>query len=247
MSLRQVAVASSAAALTIIVIHPLDVLKVRQQLALPLLSPLGDFWAGIWAAILREITYTGFRLGLLQPIRKIVGAKDKKASFLRKFAAGSMAGTIGALAVNPFDVIKTQMMAAQGGSIRPSLLQVSSAIFQHQGIRGFYKGLWANILRAMVLNGTKMLCYDNIKRFVQQSGIVPPGLPTQFASAFGAGFFMALAVCPVDMIRTCLMNQPPHATKTAYVLLSRCLALSPSRCSTKHGTLIYTHAFIHPF
>jgi len=60
----------------------------------------------------------------------------------------------------------------------------------YQGISGFYRGLQANVMRAMVLNGTKMACYDQIKLIVTQSGVIPKGILTQFTAAFGAGFFM---------------------------------------------------------
>jgi hypothetical protein len=43
------------------------------------------------------------------------------------------------------------------------------------GFKGFYRGLDANIMRAMVLNGTKMSCYDQIKSLIAQSGVVPAG------------------------------------------------------------------------
>ena len=66
-------------------------------------------------------------------------------------------------------------------------------------------------MRAMVLNGTKMACYDQISGMIKSSGIIPAGIATQFCSAFGAGFFMACTVAPFDMVRTTLMNQPPDA------------------------------------
>ena len=66
-------------------------------------------------------------------------------------------------------------------------------------------------MRAMVLNGTKMACYDQISLTVKKSGMVPAGIATQFISAFGAGFFMTCTVAPFDMVRTKLMNQPPDA------------------------------------
>lgn len=93
------------------------------------------------------------------------------------------------------------------------MVQVGSSLMKSQGISGFYRGLEANIMRAMVLNGTKMACYDTIKGKVVASGIVKDGssLLAQFLSAMGAGFFMVCTVAPFDMIRTRLMNQPPDA------------------------------------
>lgn len=133
----------------------------------------------------------------------------KDSNFFWKFVAGSSAGALGSIVGNPFDVLKTRMMAAEGkGS---SFGGAASELYAKQGMAGFYRGLGANVMRAMVLNGTKMACYDQIKYEIVKSGVVPKGLATQFCAAFGAGFFMATTVAPFDMVRTKLMNQPPDA------------------------------------
>ena len=62
----------------------------------------------------------------------------------------------------------------------------------------------------MVLNATKMGCYDICKGFVKSLGI-RDGIPLQFMSAFTAGFFMTCTVSPFDIMRTRLMNQPTDA------------------------------------
>jgi hypothetical protein len=165
------------------------------------------FWKGIGPAWLREASYTSLRLGLYDPIKQVMGVK-KDSNFILKFAAGSAAGAIGSIAGNPFDVLKTRMMAAEKGS---SFASTASALVKNQGIAGLYRGLEANIMRAMVLNGTKMACYDQIKGIITASGIVPQGLTTQFMAAFSAGFFMACTVTPFDLLRTKLMNQPADA------------------------------------
>lgn len=132
----------------------------------------------------------------------------KDSNFLMKFVAGSLAGAIGSIAGNPFDVLKTQMMAKEGEV--KTMVNTAKHLFEHGGIGSFYRGIEANILRAMVLNGTKMAVYDTIKIKIKESNLVPAGLVTDFISAFGAGFFMAVTVSPFDMIRTRLMNQPAN-------------------------------------
>lgn len=64
----------------------------------------------------------------------------------------------------------------------------------------------------MVLNGTKMACYDTAKGYVvAATGFSKNSLVTQFLSAVAAGFFMTCTVSPFDMVRTRLMNQPSDA------------------------------------
>ena len=63
---------------------------------------------------MREASYTSLRLGLYEPCKGITGADKPNAGFLSKFVAGAMAGAIGSLVGNPFDVLKTRMMAYEG-------------------------------------------------------------------------------------------------------------------------------------
>jgi len=226
--LKNVGAAGSSAVITVTAIHPIDVVKTRLQVSgegggrnykalgiggsvkvIASEEGIASFWKGIGAAWMREASYTSLRLGLYDPIKKAMGVTPE-SHFVLKFTAGSLAGGLGSVVGNPFDVLKTRMMAAEGKE-PPAMGKAASELYAAQGISGFYRGIEANIMRAMVLNGTKMACYDQIKGMITSSGIVPKGLPTQFCAAFSAGFFMATTVAPFDMVRTKLMNQPPDA------------------------------------
>ncbi|GKY91812.1 hypothetical protein MPSEU_000152800 [Mayamaea pseudoterrestris] len=223
--LTQVGMAGSAAVITVTFIHPIDVVKTRIQISSEY-SSLGMFgtvgkivsdegmtslWKGVNAAWLREASYTSLRLGLYEPIKIVFGATGSDATFAKKFLAGSAAGAIGSLAGNPFDVLKTQMMVSRGRET-PSIMKTGRDLFRGQGIGGFYRGIDSNIMRAMVLNGTKMGVYDQSKGYVVElTGLHKSSLITQFLSAVTAGFFMTCTVAPFDMIRTRLMNQPVDA------------------------------------
>lgn len=87
------------------------------------------------------------------------------------------------------------------------MVKAAQALYKQTGMSGFYRGIEANVMRAMVLNGTKMGCYDQIKGMIKDSGYISNKLALSFFSAFGAGFFMACTVSPFDMVRTQLMNQ----------------------------------------
>ena len=173
---------------------------------------IAAFWKGINAAWLRESSYTSLRLGLYEPCKVLFGCTTpENSTFIKKFAAGSAAGALGSLAGNPFDVLKTQMMASES-KVVPSITSSARGIFTASGVSGFYRGIDSNIMRAMVLNGTKMACYDQIKGLVvDATGLPKTNLGVQFLAAGGAGFFMTCTVAPFDMVRTRLMNQPADA------------------------------------
>lgn len=127
-----------------------------------------------------------------------------------KFAAGALTGGVGSIIGNPFDVLKTLAQANQGKSV--PLVTLVSTMYQEQGLAGFYRGITANILRACVLNATKMGVYDISKGYVTEAtGWARKDFRTSFSSATLAGFFMTLTVSPFDRIRTNLMNQPTNA------------------------------------
>merc|ERR1719215_915698 len=101
-------------------------------------------------------------------------------------------------------------MATEGAT--PSITGTAKELFSKQGIGGFYRGIDSNVARAMVLNGTKMACYDQMKGYVVDFTGLPKGnLFGQFLAATSAGFFMTCTVSPFDMVRTRLMNQPADA------------------------------------
>jgi hypothetical protein len=229
---KNVGAAGCSAVITVTGIHPIDVVKTRLQICDPTntkainYKALGiqgtvqtiftkegipAFWKGIGAAWLREASYTSLRLGLYSPIKEVLQVK-KDSNFFMKFLAGSLAGVIGSFVGNPFDVLKTRLMSIESKNT-PSMLETAIQLYKNEHIPGFYRGLQANMMRACVLNGTKMSCYDQISASIKNSQIIPAGLPTQFVSAFGAGFFMAITVAPFDMIRTQLMNQPTKIYK----------------------------------
>lgn len=122
-----------------------------------------------------------------------------------KFLAGAITGGVGSLVGNPFDVLKTIAQTNKEKGV--GLVTLVSTSYQEGGIAFFYKGISANILRACVLNATKMGVYDMAKGVVTEStGWTRKDLRTTFCSSMVSGFAMTITVSPVDRIRTALMT-----------------------------------------
>ncbi|KAJ1455242.1 mitochondrial carrier domain-containing protein [Pelagophyceae sp. CCMP2097] len=225
--LPNLACAGGAAVLTVTFIHPIDTVKTRLQVSgtagarnyaalglrgtvssiLKMEGPLA-FWKGISAAWMREATYSSLRLGLYKPVKKLFRADQADSPFMLKFAAGGTTGALGSVAGNPFDMLKTKMMAGEARESVP-LSKLIGDILKKQGLAGFYRGMDANIVRAFANNGTKMATYDVSKSaLAEATGWDKASIPLQALASVVAGFFMTIAVAPFDISRTRLMNQP---------------------------------------
>jgi len=210
----------AAAAFAVNFTHPIELVKTRMQasggsIGSTVSTVMKDggvlsFYKGLPFAYGRELSYTSVKLGAYAPVRNALGAGGADAPFYLKFLAGAITGGVGSIIGNPFDVCKT--LAQTNTDKGMTLTGLVGNLFKEQGIGGFYRGLEVNIMRACILNATKMGVYDITKGFVSQSfGWDRKDIKCTFASAFVAGFFMTVTVAPSDMIRTKLMNQPADA------------------------------------
>jgi len=217
---ESMACGGAAAAFAVNFTHPIELVKTRMQAsggsiggtinAVMKNEGLPSFWKGLPFAYGRELSYTSVKLGAYAPVRNMITGGDPNAPFYLKFLAGSITGGVGSVIGNPFDVLKT--LAQTNTDKNVNLGGLVSNMYKDQGMAGFYRGVEVNIIRACILNATKMGVYDVTKGYVTDAtGWSRKDVKTSFASAFVAGFFMTVTVAPSDMIRTKLMNQPTDA------------------------------------
>ena len=190
--------------ITLFVQHPIETVKTRMQVSgLGLGKTVSDimskegvtaFWKGVPFGWGRELSYTSIKLGAYAPVRDMMGASDPDSPFHLKFLAGAITGGVGSVFGNPFDVMKTLAQTNKGSD---SLGTIVGNMYKDQGVAGFYRGVQVNIMRACVLNATKMGVYDMAKGNVSSStGWSRKDPRTAFCSSFIAGFFMTITVSP---------------------------------------------------
>lgn len=227
--------------------HPIELVKSRVQVNnMGIMQTCSDtlknegvaaFWKGLPWAYCREGSYTAIRLGAYAPVRDAIGAGKPDSPVYMKFFAGALTGMIGSIAGNPFDVLKTLSQTNKGKSIPLSTLV--GQMYKDQGVAGFYRGVGVNVMRAVVLNATKMGVYDVAKgQVVSSTGWTRKDPRTAFCSSFLAGFFMTCTVAPFDRIRTKLMSQPTN--DRIYTGLSDCFV----KTVTQEGPLSLWRGFV---
>ena len=162
---------------------------------------------GMNAAALREMSYSSLRFGLYEPFKRLLGEEDaSKTELWKKFASGALAGIVGSALANPTDVLKVRMQAAEGP--RRSMGQHIKEVLADGGPAAFYRGVSATIIRAAILNATKLAAYDETKYMLKRNKIMEEGMGLHFVASMFAGVMVAATTSPVDLLRTRIMNQP---------------------------------------
>jgi solute carrier family 25 (mitochondrial carrier), member 14/30 len=114
----------------------------------------------------------------------------------------AFSGGISSAIANPTDVLKVRMQI-QGNQL--SLYRNFLEIFMSEGIRGLYRGVNQTSQRAAVIAMVELPVYDWCKyKLIDSIGDHPLN---HFISSFIASFLAAVASCPIDVIRSRLMNQ----------------------------------------
>lgn len=219
---------SSIAAQT--VTHPIETVKARMQISSEVgrqnkgnYSGIGStiksiyaneglpgLYKGIKPAYARELVYSSLRLGLYEPFKKFWKAEGKNVPFWKKFISGSSAGLVAACAANPVDFLKIRMQNWEGEN--RSVSWHIKTVMSEAGIIGFYRGVQITMIRAMIINGTKLSTYDTIKTSLKKIGY-KDGLNLQFACSMTAGLLMASVSAPFDLARTRVFSQDPKNRK----------------------------------
>lgn len=218
--------------------HPIETVKARMQISSEagrtnkgnyggILSSIksivanegvGGLYKGIAAAYMRELVYSSLRLGLYEPFKKVWGAEGNNVPLWKKFLSASSSGLVAACAANPVDFLKIRMQNWEGES--KSVVWHAKTVFSEAGILGFYRGVQITITRAMIINGTKLSTYDQIKTTLKKSGF-KDGIKLQFACSMTAGLIMASVSAPFDLCRTRVFSQ--DAKNPKYKGLVDCL------------------------
>lgn len=110
---------------------------------------IAGLYAGFVISCIGIVIYRGFYFGIFDTVKEI-SPKNLKDNFLYNFAIGWAVTVTAGLMSYPIDTIRRRMMMAAGGESKySSSLQCASAIYKTEGVKSFFKGAGANILRGV--------------------------------------------------------------------------------------------------
>ncbi|KAF2860534.1 mitochondrial 2-oxoglutarate/malate carrier protein-like protein [Piedraia hortae CBS 480.64] len=223
------------------VIQPIDMVKVRLQLAgegiksgpkptafsvakdIVASGKTRDFYTGLSAGLLRQAIYTTARLGFFDTFLKgLISRAEKRSSkvgFGERATASIAAGGLAAMVGNPADLalIRMQSDGLKPPSERANYRNVLDALVRVSRNEGVYR-LWAGatptVVRAMALNFGQLAFFSEAKSRLQSTSLNPQ-TQTLTASAI-AGFFASFFSLPFDFVKTRLQKQAKSTSGTMH-------------------------------
>mmetsp|Transcript_2140 Transcript_2140/g.4919 ORF Transcript_2140/g.4919 Transcript_2140/m.4919 type:complete len:347 (+) Transcript_2140:252-1292(+) len=213
-------------------IHPIDLTKVRLQLAGEGLAPgqakpssmqivrdavkadgIKGLYSGLSASLTRQATYGTARIGLHRSfsnkLQELNGGAD--IPFWQKTVSGLCSGAIAVCIGTPFDVALVRMQSDGTKPIEQrrgykNVFDALVRISKSEGVAGLWSGLLPNILRGMSMNVGMLACYDEAKQAIVKVTHDPDSMTTRMASSAVAGFCCAFLSLPFDLIKSRLQN-----------------------------------------
>ncbi|XP_048234523.1 calcium-dependent mitochondrial ATP-magnesium/phosphate carrier protein 2 [Ricinus communis] len=166
-------------------IYPMDLVKTRLQTytckngKVPNLGAMSrDIWVqegprafyrGLVPSLLGIIPYAGIDLAAYETFKdmsKKYILRDSEPGPLVQLGCGTLSGALGATCVYPLQVVRTRMQAhrTNTGTAYEGMSDVFRRTFQHEGIRGLYKGIFPNMLKVVPSASITYMVYEAMKK-----------------------------------------------------------------------------------
>ncbi|MBA0794617.1 hypothetical protein Gohar_018926, partial [Gossypium harknessii] len=169
-------------------IYPMDLVKTRLQTCAseggraPNLGKLTkDIWVqegprafykGLVPSLLGIIPYAGIDLAVYETLKDLSRTyilQDSEPGPLVQLGCGTISGALGATCVYPLQVIRTRLQAQRTTSeaAYKGMSDVFWRTFRNEGCRGFYKGLFPNLLKVVPAASITYLVYEAMKKSLE--------------------------------------------------------------------------------
>lgn len=126
---------------------------------------------------------------------------------LLNLLSGGAAGTIASCITNPLEVIKTQLQSSSAAvgelaSASGSPTAIAKAIFEENGILGFWKGLRPTLVGIIPSRSVYFYSYEKTKRYLGTIGMEEGGIPNALLSGLSAGIAGNTLTNPIWVVKT---------------------------------------------
>ncbi|OXB71580.1 UNVERIFIED_CONTAM: hypothetical protein H355_004175 [Colinus virginianus] len=130
-----------------------------------------SLYQGFGVSVQGIIVYRGAYFGFFDTAKAVLFGQKNDANLFFKWAVAQTVTAAAGVASYPFDTVRRRMMMMAGRKKGEQEIQYTGTldcwkkVYQHEGVKGFFKGAWANILRGA--GGALVLVfYDELKKML---------------------------------------------------------------------------------
>ncbi|XP_064556631.1 mitochondrial 2-oxodicarboxylate carrier [Drosophila montana] len=239
----QVMAGGSAGFLEVCIMQPLDVVKTRMQIQTrPAIAAtasstaevhyngvfdcfakmyrqegIASYWKGLMPPILAETPKRAIKFLVFEQTKSLFQFGSPTPTPLTFSLAGLTAGTLEAIAVNPFEVVKVAQQANRQKKM-VSTFEVARDIVRRDGLglRGLNKGLTATMGRNGVFNMIYFGFYHSVKNVVPESKDHTWEFMRKVTIGFLAGTLACFVNIPFDVAKSRIQGPQPVPNQIKY-------------------------------
>lgn len=179
-------------------------------------------YRGLGISIMREASLNVLRLGLYDPLMSVAheGYRDMASAsetglppLYKRIAVGSLCGVIGSMASNPMELVKCRLQCAGESATSSHMYQYKGvgdamrSIVRTEGFGGLWNGAKVFAIRNAVGSAANLSTFSALKAYLVRR-FDEDSIKVDVAAGVGSGFVTTCVMCPLDMMKTRIQNQP---------------------------------------
>ncbi|XP_029407343.2 mitochondrial 2-oxoglutarate/malate carrier protein-like [Bactrocera dorsalis] len=228
----------TAAVTAACVMHPLDLVKTRMQVAsgggaksaspIELLKAavkndgIAGLYKGLSASVLRQSVYSTTRIGVYTSLTEYYHELYKTAPTVNATVLmAAFAGAVGAYVGTPADVGLVRMLT--DARLPPadrrnytSVFNALSRITKEEGVLALWRGAVPTVGRAIVVSIAQLASYTQFRHLAKSQLGMGDGFNLHLVASIGSGLLTATASLPVDIAKTRIQNMKMIEGKPEY-------------------------------
>jgi hypothetical protein len=172
------------------------------------------FYRGLSATIVRQSLFSTTRFGLFGQAKTWFKADNSALSMLAStMTAGGAAAVVGC----PADVALVRMQSGKWPAYR-NVVHALKSMYVSEGLRSWYKGLGALVIRGMMVTSGQFITYDILSKELKARRLSTYAVSV--VSGLSAAMVATVLSVPADVVKSRYMNS--HAYKSSLDCLVQC-------------------------
>lgn len=177
--------------------------------------------AGLGAGVAYQAVFNGCRLGLFEPIQRLVRRvlrEDDPAALTVTAASGALSGALGAVVGSPLYLVKSRLQAqsaffhAREAHRYAGLADGLAQVYAAEGLRGLFRGVDGALPRVVIGSATQLTVYDHLRRrLAAEAGL--RDTPLFLAASLVTSLVTVTVMNPLDVVSTRLYQSSGVETR----------------------------------